>query len=51
MEDRMAVTAGVNVNYLGEWFFDLAYTSFFGAEDFNQIYDRDFISLSVQYSF
>jgi hypothetical protein len=51
MEDRMAVTAGVNVNYLGEWFFDVAYTSFFGAEDFNQIYDRDFVSLSVQYSF
>ena len=51
MEDRMAVTAGVNVNYLGEWFFDVAYTTFFGAEDFNQIHDRDFVSLSVQYSF
>jgi hypothetical protein len=51
MEGRMALTAGVNFNYLGEWFFDVAYTSFFGAEDFNQIYDRDFVSLSVQYSF
>jgi hypothetical protein len=51
LEGRMALTAGVNFNYLGEWYFDVAYTSFFGAEDFNQIYDRDFVSLSVQYSF
>ena len=51
LEGRKSVTVGVEANYLQEWVFDLSYTGFNGAGQLNQIYDRDFYSFSVKYSF
>jgi len=41
----------VEANYLQQWVFDLSYTGFNGGGELNQIYDRDFYSFSVKYSF
>jgi len=51
LEGRKSLTLGVEANYLNSWVFDLSYTQFSGAEDLNQIHDRDFASFSVKYSF
>jgi hypothetical protein len=51
LEDRKSLTMGVEANYLNEWIFDLSFTSFMGAEELNQIHDRDFASFTVKYSF
>jgi len=51
MEGRKSLTLGAEFNYLNRWIFDIAWTSFSGAEPFNQIADRDFASASVRYSF
>jgi len=51
VEDVKSFSAGVNVDYLGVWQFDLAYNAFFGADSANGLYDRDYVSLSVTRSF
>ncbi|MEA3240749.1 MAG: DUF1302 domain-containing protein [Pseudomonadota bacterium] len=51
LEDRKAVTFGLGANYLSSWTADLSYTNYFGADAYNLINDRDFISLNVKYSF
>ena len=51
LEDRKSLTVGVEANYLNKLVFDLSYTQFSGAEQFNQIHDRDFASFTVKYSF
>ena len=51
LEGRKSITVGVEANYLQRWVFDLSYTGFNGAGQLNQIYDRDFYSFSVKYSF
>lgn len=51
LEDRKSLTLGVEANYLNQWVFDLSYTRFMGAEQYNQIHDRDFASFTVKYSF
>ena len=51
LEGRKSITVGVEANYLQQWVFDLSYTGFNGAGQLNQIYDRDFYSFSVKYSF
>lgn len=51
LEGRKSITVGVEANYLQKWVFDLSYTGFNGAGQLNQIYDRDFYSFSVKYSF
>lgn len=51
LEDRKSLTLGVEANYLNQWVFDLSYTRFSGAEQYNQIHDRDFASFTVKYSF
>ena len=51
LEDRKSVTLGVETTYLNAWSFDLSYTDFYGAGDFNLIHDRDFISAVLKYSF
>jgi hypothetical protein len=51
IEDRKSFSAGLNLDYLGVWQFDLAYTNFFGAGIANGASDRDFVSLSVTRSF
>jgi hypothetical protein len=51
IEDRQSLTVGVEANYLNEWSFDVSYTSFFGAGDFNLINDRDFVAFTARYQF
>ena len=51
IDGRKALTLGLGFNYLNEWIFDLAYTSYMGAGKYNLLYDRDFFSASVRYSF
>jgi hypothetical protein len=51
LEDRKSLTLGVEANYLNEWSFDVSYTSFFGAGDFNLINDRDFVAFTARYQF
>ncbi len=64
-EGAKAVTLGVGFNYRQNWQADIAYTSFFGgkkikgvdndgtryASHTNPLVDRDFLSVSVSYSF
>ena len=49
VEGRTALTLGVRADYLSRWQADLAYTRYGG--DGNDLSDRDFVSLSVKYSF
>ena len=51
VEGSKIVTAGLGASYQNAWQADLSYTSFFGAGSQNLVYDRDFLSLSVSYSF
>jgi hypothetical protein len=51
LEDRKSLTLGVETNYLNQWAVDLSYTAFYGAGILNLIGDRDFVSLTVKYSF
>ena len=51
IDGRKTLTFGVGFNYLQEWVFDLAYTSYMGGGKYNRLYDRDFFSASVRYSF
>jgi hypothetical protein len=51
LESRKSYTLGLEANYLNEWVFDLSYTGFTGAKEYNQIHDRDFASFTVKYSF
>ncbi|MEO1081625.1 MAG: DUF1302 domain-containing protein [Pseudomonadota bacterium] len=50
IEDRMALSMGVIADYLNVYQAELSYTSFFGA-DYNELQDRDFISLSFSVAF
>lgn len=51
LEDRKSITASVRASYQNNLRAELSYTSFFGADIFNVINDRDFVSLSFSYSF
>jgi hypothetical protein len=51
LENRKSLTLGVEGTYLNAWGADLSYTRFYGADELNLIHDRDFVSLSVRYSF
>ena len=51
LEDTMSFAAGVNVDYLGVWQFDLSYVNFFGGGETNPVIDRDFVSFSITRSF
>ncbi|MEH6588669.1 MAG: DUF1302 domain-containing protein [Halioglobus sp.] len=50
IEDRMALSLGLRADYLSTYRADLSYTSFFGA-DYNELQDRDFVSLSFSVAF
>jgi len=41
----------VEANYLNRWSADLSYTNYFGAGQFNELSDRDFVAFVVKYSF
>ena len=51
LENRKSLTLGVEGTYLNAWAADFSYTRFYGADELNLIHDRDFVSLSVRYSF
>jgi len=51
IEGRKSVTIGVNGTYLEKWSADVSYTSFSGAGIYNQLFDRDFASINIKYSF
>ena len=50
IEDRIAVTVGVEGTYLNRWSADISYTRFSGAHEFNLIHDRDFIAVNIKWS-
>ena len=50
IEDRMALSLGLTADYLNVYQADISYTTFFGA-DYNELQDRDFISLSFSVAF
>ena len=51
IEGRQSLTLGVEANYLNEWSFDVSYTRFSGAGNFNLIHDRDFVAFTARYAF
>ncbi len=51
IEGRKALTVGVTGTYLESWEGDISYTTFGGAGKQNLINDRDFVSVTLKYSF
>ncbi len=51
VEGRYAITLGLEARYLDRWSADMSYTTFAGAGKRNTQIDRDFLTLSVKYSF
>ncbi len=51
VEDRYGATLGVGASYQSKLEFDLSYTVFGGASRYNELTDRDFLSLTAKYSF
>ena len=51
IENRKSLTLAVGFDYLAQWRVNFAYTNFFDGGINNLIYDRDFVSASVSYSF
>jgi len=49
VEGRTALTIGLRADYLSRWQADIGYTRYAG--DGNDLSDRDFVSVSVKYSF
>ena len=50
IEDRMALSLGLRADYLNIYRADVSYTTFFNA-DYNELEDRDFVSLSFSMAF
>jgi hypothetical protein len=51
IEDRKAITLGLNFDFQKTWSADISYTDFFGASRYNLINDRDFVAMNFKYSF
>lgn len=51
VEDRKAATFSVEALYLNAWKGQVSYTNFFGGGLHNALTDRDFVSVSVSYTF
>jgi hypothetical protein len=51
VEGRMSSTIALEAEYLGNWNFGAGANFFWGAEDRNQLQDRDSIYANVKYSF
>lgn len=53
IEDRAGVTAGLRATYQNDWAAEIQYSNFFsiGNGQYNQLTDRDLISVNVKYSF
>ncbi len=50
-EGQMSITATISVNYQQKYTAELAYTNFFGSNDFSTLDDRDFASLVLKVNF
>ncbi len=51
LEGRKALTVGAAFQYRINWEFDVSYTSFYGADRYNLLNDRDFLAANIKYSF
>jgi hypothetical protein len=51
IEGRNGLTLGLGFQYRFQWELDLSYTSFFGADRYNLLNDRDFIAANVKFTF
>ncbi|WP_207476290.1 DUF1302 domain-containing protein [Arenibaculum pallidiluteum] len=51
LEDRKAISIGLQATYLDTWAAEIQWTAYFGGENFNLLHDRDFISAVLRYSF
>jgi Protein of unknown function (DUF1302) len=51
VEGRHAVTAGLGANLRAKWDFDVSYTRFGGAGQYNLLNDRSFVAASIRFSF
>jgi len=51
VEGRKQVNLLLGVNYLQAWNFDLGYAMYFGGGEQNLLSDRDYVDLSIKYSF
>lgn len=50
-EGSKSFSLGMNINYLQSLRFDIGYTAFWGAGEYNLLDDRDYLNFSVRYSF
>lgn len=50
IEDRQALSLGLTADYLNRYRGEISYTTFFGA-DYNDLQDRDFLSVSFSVAF
>lgn len=51
VKGRHAVTVGVGANLRARWDFDVSFTHYGGAGQYNLLNDRDFVAASAKYSF
>lgn len=51
LEGRKALTLGLGFQYRINWELDFSYSSFFGADRYNLLNDRDFVAANIKYSF
>lgn len=51
VEDRQSLFLGVGANYLNNWQANVGYTMNWGGGKYNLLRDRDFVSLTLSYSF
>ena len=51
IEGRHALTVGLGASLRARWDFDVSYTQFGGAGQYNLLNDRDFVAASIKYSF
>jgi len=51
IEGRHAITVGLGANLQAKWDFDVSYTQFGGAGQYNLLNDRDFVAASIKFSF
>ena len=51
IQGRHALTLGIGANLRQKWDFDVSYTQYGGAGQYNLLNDRDFVAASIKYSF
>ena len=51
LHGRRTITVGAEFTFQNAWAFDLRYVNFFGADRYNLLGDRDYLSCNLKYSF